>query len=138
LWTSYGLEFIDEAKKEEKPFIWYLAHNAPHYPLQAPEEDIAKFRGKFMKGWEVLRQERYDRQVAMGIIDESWLLPAINPLIPKWESLSTKEKIRQDDLMAVYAATVSRIDKSVGDLVAGLKARGMYDNTIIIFLSDNG
>lgn len=138
LWTSYGLEFIDEAKKEGKPFLLYLAHNAPHYPLQAPEEEIAKFRGKFMKGWEVLREERYDRQVKMGIIDKSHALPAINPLIPKWETLSEEEKIRQDDLMAVYAAVISCMDKSVGDLIEGLKERGEYENTIIMFLSDNG
>lgn len=138
LWTSYGLAFIDEAKKEGKPFLLYLAHNAPHYPLQAPEEEIAKFRGKFMKGWEVLRQERYDRQVKMGIIDELHSLPVINPLIPKWDTLSKKEKIKQDDLMAVYAAVISCMDKSVGDLIAGLKDRGEYENTIIMFLSDNG
>jgi len=138
LWTSYGLQFIDEAKNVGKPFLLYLAHNAPHYPLQAPEEDIAKFRGKFMKGWEALREERYKRQVEMGILDKSWALPDINPLIPKWGSLSPEEKIRQDDLMAVYAAVVSRIDKSIGDLINGLKARGIYDNTIIMFMSDNG
>ncbi len=138
LWTSYGLGFIDEAMKEGKPFLLYLAHNAPHYPLQAPEEEIAKFRGKFMKGWEVLRQERYDRQVKMGIIDESYALPAMNPLIPEWDTLSEDEKIRQDDLMAVYAAVMSCMDKSVGDLVEGLKKRGEYENTIIMFLSDNG
>lgn len=138
LWTSYGLKFIDDSIKTNKPFIWYLAHNAPHYPLQAPEEEIAKFRGKFMKGWEVLREERYERQLKMGIIDKSFALPAINPQIPKWESLGKKEKIIQDDLMAVYAAVMSRVDKSVGDLIEGLKQRGLYDNTIIMFLSDNG
>ncbi len=138
LWTSYGLKFIDEAKKEGKPFLLYLAHNAPHYPLQAPEDEIAKFRGKFMKGWEVLRQERYNRQVQTGIIDPSYPLPVMNPLIPNWESLSKREKIKQDDLMAVYAAVMSRLDKSVGDLIAGLKERGEYENTIIMFLSDNG
>jgi len=138
LWTAYGLKFVDEAKQAGKPFIWYLAHNAPHYPLQAPEEEIAKFRGKFMRGWEVLRQERYDRQIDMGIIDKSHPLPALNPLIPKWDSLDRKEQIRQDDIMAIYAAVVSRIDKSIGDLITGLKQRGEYENTIILFLSDNG
>lgn len=138
LWTSYGLKFIDEAKKKNKPFILYLAHNAPHYPLQAPEEDIAKFRGKYMKGWEVLRKERYERQIKMGLMDSTFSLPDINPLIPKWSSLSHEEQIKQDDLMAVYAAVVSRMDKSVGDLIAGLKERGEYENTVIMFLSDNG
>ena len=138
LWTSYGLKFIDEAKASKKPFIWYLAHNAPHFPLQAPEDEIAKFRGKYMKGWEVLRQERYNRQVKMGLIDKSYKLPASNPIIPKWDLLTEVEKKKQDDLMAVYAAVVSRIDKSIGDLIAGLKEKGEYENTIIMFMSDNG
>lgn len=138
LWTSYGLEFIDDAKKEGKPFLLYLAHNAPHYPLQVPEEEIAKFRGKFMKGWNVLREERHKRQLEMGIVDKAWALPEFNPLVPQWESLTQEQKIIQDDLMAVYAAVVSRLDKSIGDLIAGLKARGEYENTIIMFMSDNG
>lgn len=138
LWVDYGVKFIDEAKKTGKPFIWYLAHNAPHYPLQAPEAEIEKFRGKFMKGWEVLRTERYQRQVNMGVIDSAMPLPPMNPFIPKWETLSLAEKKKQDDLMAVYAAVVSRIDISVGNLIKELKKRGEYENTIIMFMSDNG
>lgn len=138
LWTDYGLQFIDEAKKTGKPFVWYLAHNAPHYPLQAPEEEIKKFRGKFMEGWEVLRKKRYDRQVEMGIIDKKFKLPAFNPLVPRWETLTIREKKKQDNLMAVYAAVVSKIDESVGKVIKGLKARGVYENTIIMFMSDNG
>lgn len=134
----YGLQFIDEAKKENKPVLLYLAHNAPHYPLQAPEEEISKFRGKFMKDREILRKERYERQIEMSLFDKEFSLPNINPLIPKWDTLSEKEKIKQDDLMTGYAAVVSRMDKSVGDLIAGLKECGEYENTIIMFLSDNG
>lgn len=138
LWTDYSLKFIDEAAQTKKPFMLYLAEVAPHFPLQAPEDEIAKFRGKYMKGWEVLRQERYARQIKMGLIDKSWKLPPSNPLIPKWDTLSMESKRKYDDMMAIYAAVISRLDKAVGDLVDGLKKRNLFDNTVIIFISDNG
>lgn len=138
LWTNYGLRFIDEAVAKKKPFMLYLAHNAPHFPLQAPEEEIAKFRGKYLKGWEKLRQERYEKQIKLGLIDPSWKLPPINPNVKRWDSLSDDEKKRYDDIMAIYAAVISRLDKSIGDLVEGLKKRGVFDDTVILFVSDNG
>ncbi|QRR00976.1 arylsulfatase [Dyadobacter sandarakinus] len=138
LWTDFGLRFIDEAVTEKKPFMLYLAHNAPHFPLQAPEEDIARFRGKYLKGYEQLRQERYQKQLKLGLIDPSWKLPPRNPNIPRWESLSDAEKKQYDDMMAIYAAVIYRLDKSIGDLVAGLKKRGVFDDTVILFVSDNG
>ncbi|WP_031530056.1 arylsulfatase [Dyadobacter crusticola] len=138
LWTDFGLRFIDNALEEKKPFLLYLAHNAPHFPLQAPEEDIAKFRGKYLKGWEKLRQERYEKQIRLGLMDPSWKLPPANPNIPRWESLSDADKKRYDDMMAIYAAVIYRLDKSIGHLVAGLKKRGVFDDTVILFVSDNG
>ncbi|HSD08282.1 arylsulfatase, partial [Flavobacterium sp.] len=138
LYTDFGLRFIDDAAKEKKPFLLYLAHNAPHFPLQAPQEDIAKFKGKYLKGWEKLKQERYERQIKLGLIDPSWELPPINPNVTKWESLSQEEKVRYDNMMAIYAAVITRLDKSVGDLVEGLKKRGLFENTVILFVSDNG
>ena len=138
LWTDYGLKFIDEAIDEKKPFMLYLAHNAPHFPLQAPKEDIDKFKGKYLKGWEKLRQERYEKQIRLGLVDPSWKLPPANPNIPKWESLSKEEQEKYDHMMAIYAAVIYRLDKSVGDLVAGLKKRGVFDDTVILFVSDNG
>jgi len=138
LYTDFGLKFIDDAVAEKKPFMLYLAHNAPHFPLQAPQEDIAKFKGKYLKGWEKLKQERYERQIKLGLIDPSWKLPPINPNVPKWESLTQEEKERYDNMMAIYAAVITRLDKSVGDLVEGLKKRGLYENTVILFVSDNG
>lgn len=138
LWTDYSLKSIDEAAQSKKPFMLYLAEVAPHFPLQAPEEEIAKFRGKYMKGWEALREDRYARQLKMGLIDKSWKLPPSNPLIPKWDTLSDASKKQYDDMMAIYAATISRLDKAVGDLVDGLKKRNLFDNTVIIFISDNG
>lgn len=138
LWTSYGLKFIDEARAAKKPFFLYLAHNAPHFPLQAPADEIAKFRGKYLAGWGPLRNQRHARQVEMGLVDPAWPLAPRPEAIKAWTSLTDAEKVRFDHLMAVYAATVARMDKAIGDLVAGLKERGELDNTLILFLSDNG
>jgi len=138
LWTSFGLKFIDEARAAKKPFFLYLAHNAPHFPLQAPAEEIAKFRGKYQAGWGPLRNQRHARQVEMGLIDPAWTMAPRPEAIKAWTSLSDAEKDRFDHLMAVYAAAVAHMDKAIGDLVAGLKERGELDNTLILFLSDNG
>lgn len=139
LWTQYGIQFVDEALAEKKPFFLYLAHIAPHFPLQAPAEEIAKFRhGIYMNGWDKLREARYERQKAMGLIDPAWKLSPRTNGIQSWDSLSAEEKARFDHIMAIYAACVWHMDKSVGDLVTALKQRGVLDNTLILFLSDNG
>jgi arylsulfatase len=138
LWTSKSLEFIDEARKERKPFFLYLAYNAPHFPLQAPAEDIARFRGTYLAGWDRLREERFERQKKLGVVDPAWTLGNRPDEIPDWDGLDPDEKDRLDHLMATYAACVYRLDKAVGDFVAGLKARGELENTVIFFFSDNG
>lgn len=138
LWTTFGLKFIDEALAEKKPFYLHLCHNAPHFPLQAPVDAIEKFRGKYKAGWGAIRDARYAKQIEMGIIDKSWAKsPRPQPVQP-WAQVPQDEKDRFDHLMAVYAACVFRMDQAVGDLVAGLKERGVFDNTLILFMSDNG
>jgi arylsulfatase len=138
LWTDFGLKFIDEARAANKPFFLYLPYNAPHFPLMAPADLIAKHRGKYKVGWDQLRAARYRRQIRMGLIDAKWPLSAREAESPAWESLSEEAKDRFDHLMAVYAAMVEAIDTNVGKLVKGLEARGVRDNTMILFLSDNG
>lgn len=138
LWTDYGLKFIDEAMTAKKPFFLYLAHNAPHFPLQAPEEDIAKFRGKYKQGWDKLRDDRRAKQIKLGIVDNNWPLSPRPDLVEEWDKLSDADKDHFDHLMAIYAAVLSRVDRSVGTLVEGLKKRGVLDNTLILFMSDNG
>jgi arylsulfatase len=138
LWTTFGLKFIDEAKAANKPFFLYLAHNAPHFPLQAPAADIAKFRGKYQAGWDAIRLQRHAKQIELGIVDKAWPAAPRPAAINAWDSLTAAEQDRFDHLMAVYAAVVSRMDDSIGNLVAGLKQRGMFDNTLILFMSDNG
>jgi arylsulfatase A-like enzyme len=139
LWTDYGIRFIDDAISAKKPFFLYLAENAPHFPLQAPAEDIAKFRhGIYQQGWDKLREERFARQKEMGLVDPAWELSPRPDNVKAWDTLTAEEKDRFDEIMSIYAACVWHMDKAIGDLVAALKERGVYDNTLIFFMSDNG
>jgi len=138
LWTDFGIKFIDEALTAKKPFFLYLAHNAPHFPLQAPAEDIAKFRGKYMIGWDKLRQQRHAKQIELGIVDKAWPLAPRPKEVKAWDALTPEEKDRFDHIMAIYAAVMSRMDQSIGRLTAALRQRGALDNTLILFMSDNG
>jgi arylsulfatase A-like enzyme len=139
LWVDFGLKFIDEALAQKKPFFLYNAFNAPHFPLQAPAEDIARWRGRFKaEGWDKLREARYQRQLAAGLIDPAWKLSPRPQEVPAWDSLGPEDQDHYDHLMAIYAAVVERMDRAVGTLVEGLKKRGQLDNTLILFMSDNG
>ncbi len=138
LWTDFGLQFIDNALAADKPFFLYLAHNAPHFPLQAPQADIDRYRGKFKAGWDKLRDARYARQIDMGLIDASWPLTPRPEAIPAWDSLEPDVQDRYDHLMAIFAATLDRVDQSIGRLVDHLRATKQLDNTLILFMSDNG
>ncbi|MCH5378187.1 MAG: arylsulfatase [Planctomycetes bacterium] len=138
LWTEFGIRFIDEALDANKPFFLYLAHVAPHFPLQADEEDIARFRGRYKQGWDVLSRQRLERQRASGLIDPEWQPEPRPEQIAAWDSLTPEQQDRIDHIMAVYAAVVSRMDRSIGTLVSALRERGVLDNTLILFMSDNG
>jgi len=137
-WTDEGLKFMHEAVGMNKPFLWYLAHNAPHWPLQAKPEDIAKYRGKYQVGWDKIRQQRYERLVKLGIIDRNWKLSPRGEGIPEWNSLSAQEKDTQDLRMATYAAMIDCVDQNVGKIIKTLKQLNVYENTLILFLQDNG
>ena len=139
LWTDFAIRFIDEARAEKKPFFLYLAHNAPHFPLQAPAESIAKFRnGVYKKGWDKLREERHARQKEMGLVDPAWPLVPRPAEVKAWDTLSDEDKDRFDHLMATYAACVWHMDLAIGKLVNSLKQHGELENTLILFMSDNG
>jgi len=137
-WTTGGLEFVNEAVEQEKPFFWYLPYNAPHWPLQALEEDIQKYRGEYLGGWDEIRRRRYKKQIELGLIDPQWKLSPRAEKIPAWETLSDEEKDLQDLRMATYAAMIDRVDQNVGRIVAELTRLGQLDNTILMFLQDNG
>jgi arylsulfatase A-like enzyme len=138
LLTEWGLKFVDEAKTSQKPFFWYFAHSSLHFPLQVPQEDIDRHHGKYKAGWDKLRHERHQRQIEMGLVDANWQLAERPPDVPAWDSLNDSEKDRFDHIMAIYAAMLDRVDRSVGTLVDGLAQRGVLDNTLILILADNG
>lgn len=134
--TKYALQYLDEYKEEGKPFFLYLSYTAPHDPLMAWPEDIKKYKGKFMAGYEGYRKARYKRQKEMGLIDESF--PLSEPYYGDWDSLSEEEKIKEDGRMAVYAAMIDRMDQNIGKVLDKIEERGELDNTLILFASDNG
>jgi len=140
--TDKALKWLDDYKKDDKPFLLYVAYTAPHYPLQAWPEDIAKYKGVYDSGYDAVRQARYKRQIGLGLID-----PKTSPL-PPFENkkknkeaqpeLSAEELHKEAMKMEIYAAMVDRVDQNVGRLVKKLEEQGKLDNTIIMFLSDNG
>ena len=138
LWTQEGLEYVDEAIEDGRPFFWYLAFNGAHFPLQAPEETIAKYRGKYMQGWDAVRNARFEKQKKEGFFSADTPLTPRNPKITQWDSLSVEERERQDLIMSIYAAAIEEIDRSIGMAVKHLSEKGILDNTLIILLSDNG
>ena len=137
--TDYVIRFLKEEKEgEDRPTFLYLAYTAPHWPLQAFEDDIAKYRGKYTQGWDQLRKSRFARQKELGLFSEDTQLSPRTPNIPDWESLSDEKRDEMDLKMAVYAAMIDRVDQNIGKLVAYLKESKKFENTLILFLSDNG
>ena len=136
--TDEGLNYVNKAVKNQKPFFWYVAYNAPHFPLQAKQEDIQKYRGKYKKTWDGFRKKRFDKQLKMGIMREGDKLSKIDSSIPSYDSLSKETKDLIDLRMATYAAMVDNVDQNVGKIISHLKAKNIFDNTLIIFLNDNG
>lgn len=137
--TDHAIRFITQEKNEkDRPFFLYLAYTAPHWPHQAHEEDITKYRGKYMQGWDVIRQKRYEKQITLGLIKPEWKLSPRPKDVPVWSSLSMQKKKELDMRMAVYAAMIDRVDQNIGKLVQTLKQENKFENTLIVFLSDNG
>jgi arylsulfatase len=134
--TDYAIDRLDEYKDEDKPFVLYLPYTAPHYPLHAWPEDIAKYRGKYKIGWDKIREQRFKRMNEMGIIGPNHKL---TPRASKaWDDLTEEQKDAEDLKMAVYAAMIDRVDQNLGRLFAKVKELGEWDNTLIMFLTDNG
>ncbi len=136
--TDYALTFLDEAEAHDdaQPFFLYLAYTAPHWPIQAPAEDIDRYRERYTAGWDALREERIARMRELGVIDEGWGLSERDG--PAWDTL---EPAQQEELalrMAIYAAMIDRMDQNIGRVVAQLEAMGELDNTLILFFNDNG
>lgn len=136
--SDHAIDFLDSAAVKDGPFFLYIAYTAPHWPLHARQEDIDQYRGKYMKGWDVLREERFERMIEMGIIDENWSLSKRNQQVTPWENLAEEQKNRMDLLMSIYAAQVDCLDQGIGKILSKLDKIGASDNTLIMFLSDNG
>jgi arylsulfatase len=136
--ADFGLQFLEEAVGKKKPFILYTAFNAPHYPLQAPENEVRKYDGRYDGGWDKLRIERHRRQIESGLLSKKWKLSPRPDHIPAWNSLSDEDRQWESDRMEVFAAMVDVLDQNVGRLVTFLKKKGVYDKTLILFCSDNG
>ena len=136
-YTDTLITYIEKHKADHKPFFMYAAYTAPHDPLQAPKEYIEKYRGKFDKGWDSLRNLRLINLKALGIISKD--VKDFAPSgVPKWESLNAEKKKEYARNMEVYAAMVDYLDMSIGRIVNYLKQEGLYDNSMILFMSDNG
>ncbi|MCA0936911.1 arylsulfatase [Vibrio alginolyticus] len=144
-YTDKLIEFVEAGKDDGKPFFAYAAYTAPHWPLHAPQQDIDAQKGKYDAGYEVVRKQRIERMKKLGIV------PADMPIAeevksiaqggvgPKrWSELSPDERALEARKMEVYAAMVSNLDRNIGRLIEHLKSIGEYENTMIVFMSDNG
>jgi len=159
--AEHAIEMLAEhqVQHRDQPFFLYLAFNAPHFPLQALPEDIALYRDRYREGWDVMRQERYGRMKQMGIVDcaLSPLAPAVWPgynlgemelrqqigpgetgRAVSWSRLTGEQKQFQPTKMAIHAAMIHRLDMEIGRVIRQLKSAGVFDDTLIFFLSDNG
>jgi len=138
---SHAMEFLKE-RDSKRPFFLYLPFTAPHWPVQAPEEELAKHRGNYMGGWEKLRANRYANMREIGILTGRHTLspPYFERpfLTPDWDTLSAGMKADFDMRMAAYAATITRMDLKVGEILDYLEKNDELDNTLVVFLSDNG
>ncbi len=132
--SSYAAKCIDEhsARRDGRPFFLYLAYTAPHYPLHAWPDDIARYRGKYMVGYEAIRQARWKRMIGMGLVEKEW---GISPTAGNWGRAKQDE---EDLKMAVYAAMIDRMDRGIGKVLDAVRRTGQEENTLVMFFSDNG
>jgi arylsulfatase A-like enzyme len=134
--SEKAVQMIEEFSASRDPFFMYVSYTAPHWPLHALPEDIEKYRGKYLKGWDYVRQERYERLTEMGILKAQWDMSPRDSNSPSWDDVKNKEW--EDMRMAVYAAQVDRMDQGIGLIYDRLRELGLLENTIVMFLSDNG
>ena len=138
-YTNKMIDYIESSRPSDKPFFAYLAYTAPHWPLQAPDEWIARFKGRYDQGYEEVRRQRLDKMIKLGLLPEGVIpnQPMFSGL-PTWEQLTDEQRRREARTMEVFAAMVANMDYQIGRLFTYLKKIGEYDNTIVIFMGDNG
>ncbi len=136
LWTDHAVSYVTELSQSKQPFFLYTAYNAPHWPIQAPEELVQKYAKRYASGWDQLREERHKKQLAMGLVSDKWPLTPRDPRVPAWEKVDNQDwEMRR---MAVYAAMIERLDHGIGRIIDSVEKAGIAENTLIIFMSDNG
>lgn len=136
VFTDWSLKFLDEAKNDERPFFLYTAYNAPHWPLEAPDENIGNYRGKYDDGWDELRAEKLTRMKKLGLVSDATKLSTSG--CPEWDSLPEDDRRELAFRREIYAAQIERMDQNIGRIVSKLEKLGQLENTLILFLSDNG
>lgn len=138
--SDSSVSFINRHLKENNgnPFFLYVAYTAPHFPLHAKDIDIQKYLGKYLFGWDQLRKQRYQRMLDLGIIDSLHVLSEFEEDVRKWNELNKEEQTEFDRRMAVYAAQIDNMDQGIGRIIGALTKQNRLDNTLIVFLSDNG
>lgn len=135
--SDQAAKFIDQAtRSSRKPFFLYVAYSAPHWPLHAPPEVIRRHQGKYGRGWEIMRQERYQRQRQLGLLSPGWQLPPRDSRLPTWEKAPSRSW--HERRMEVYAAQVDVMDEGIGRILEHLRQVGAEQNTLVMFLSSNG
>lgn len=135
-YTDWALEYLDEAATGDAPFFLYLAYQAPHDPLQAWPEDIAKYEGRYAVGYEAIAAGRREKLASLGLLADAY--PEARPTHRAWSSLSAAEQDEEAQRMAVYAAMIDRVDQNIARVLSRLRDHGLLDNTVIFFMSDNG
>jgi len=149
VFADYALDFLAESRREPgRPWFLYLAFNAPHFPIHAPRSEVDRYAPLYEKGWDTIREERLERMKRLGIVGtEVFLTPRSDwdhpfhhkeGVNPAWDSLPADRRVDLARRMAIYAAMVEHMDSAIGRVVASLKEHGQLDNTLILFLSDNG
>ena len=136
--TDKLLDYLKSGEKSGKPFFGYLAFTAPHWPLHAPDADIAKYEGRYKEGYDKLRKERLERMKRLGLVAADTPVYEGHAYWPKWETLTPTQQEAEARRMTVYAAMVDHMDRQIGRVLDYLKAKGELDNTFIFFMSDNG
>lgn len=138
VYTNKLIEYISQNKTDQRPFFAFAAYTSPHWPLQVDEKYSSKYKGRYDQGYDILKKQRFESLKKSGLIPIEAVMPLNDPSVSPWSSLSKKEKLKEAKKMELYAGMVDNLDENIGRLIQHLKDIDEYDNTLIIFMSDNG
>lgn len=140
MFSNWAVKLIEDHRQQhgDQPYLLHVCYTAPHFPLQAKPADIAKYRGKYLAGWDTVREQRFQKQRALGIVDPAWKLSPPDPVTQAWKDVPADQRDEWDLRMAVYAAMIDCLDQGVGRILDAIRRTGREDDTLVMFLSDNG